>query len=75
MAQLTITIPDADAARVLRRFCDAGGWVDVATSGTRVAFAKQMIINYVRTTVDKGERSEAEATAIASVVIPETIVT
>ena len=75
MAELTITIPDIDLARILQRFCAAGGWVDVETSGTRGAFAKQMVINYVKAVVNNVEQGEAEAAADAAIVIPETVIT
>jgi hypothetical protein len=66
MASITITIPDDKAQRVLDAFAGTFGWVDVATSGSKAAFAKQKLIDYIRDTTLGYEQVQQEATVRAA---------
>lgn len=70
MASITLNIPDAQAQRVLDAVADRFGWVDQATSGTKAAFAKQQIADWLKRTVVEYERRLATETALASVQPP-----
>ena len=63
MAQLTINIPDAVAARVANAFCDAHGWQ--ASSGiTRQQFMKRTVMEFILQAVRSQEsRQAADAAA------------
>ena len=66
MAQLTITIPDAQAPRVLAAFAALHGY-DPATGETQQDFMRRMLIAYLKTTVMRFEGQQAENAAIAAV--------
>jgi hypothetical protein len=58
MAQLTINIPDAVAARVATAFCDAHGWQ--ASSGiTRQQFMKRTVMEFILQAVRSQEARQA----------------
>lgn len=66
MATVQIDIPDAQAQRVLDAFANTYGWVDVATSGTKAAFAKQRIALWIKQVTLDYERRQSEAAALAA---------
>lgn len=66
MADITITIPDDKVPRVLNAFAGTFEWTDVATSGTKAAFAKQKLIEYIRDVTIGYEQAQQEATVRAA---------
>ena len=71
MAVVSINIPDAELPRVVDAFARAYGWRSVAEHGSKAAFAKQALIGHIRSTVRGVERADAEAAALAAVVVTE----
>lgn len=65
MAQITINIPDAQAPRVIRALCKAGGRPETSAKA-----AKEVLIESIRQTVFNIERQEAEQEALARVPDP-----
>lgn len=63
MAQITITIPDTIAQRVLDSFAGARGYTgflqDGITPETKAQFAKRTIINFVKNSVKEWEANNA----------------
>lgn len=66
MATITITIPDAVLSRVLEGMCAAGGWT-AESAVPKSAFAKNMIIDYIKATVRRTEDRAASQAAVAAV--------
>lgn len=60
MAQLTITIPDADLNRILDAFANQFNY-NSATDGTKAQFARTQVIRFIRTTVKDSEGKAAKA--------------
>lgn len=69
MAQITLTIADAQLSRVVDAICIAGGW-DPDSGVTKNAFAKAFLVNYVKSTVLSVEYRQAQQTALDAVVMP-----
>lgn len=70
MAQITLTIPDAHMPRVIDALCTVGDY-NADTDGNRGAFAKSVVIQWVRDTVLAVERTETERVALANAPAPE----
>lgn len=73
MATITINIPDDQMPRVIDGLCKAGGWRSVELDGARGAFAKKMVVDYVRDTVKAVERATAVEAAIAATPQPTAV--
>ena len=73
MADLTITITIPDAARqdFLAAYCERYGWVDLATSGPRPAFARQQARALVRAPLRMWRQERAEREALAAVTVAD----
>lgn len=63
MADITITIPNPVVNRVLDAFAAHFGWIDEATSGTKVAFAKDQLRIWVKDIVKQEEAAAAQRAA------------
>lgn len=71
---ITITIPDAARADFLDAYATRYGWVDLATSGAKAAFARNKARELVRAPLRAYRREKAEAAALAAVVdVPDGI--
>ncbi len=70
MAQITLNIPDHQTQRVLNALCTAGDY-NSEVDGTRVAFAKAMVIRWVRDTTLAVERAERERAALVEAGSPD----
>lgn len=70
MAQITITIADAQLSRVVDAICIAGSW-NPDLGITKNAFAKAFLVNYVKSTVLSVEYRQAQETALSAVVMPD----
>lgn len=74
MATVSITIPDAQVARVVNAMCDAYGYV--AGQGiTKAEFARQSLVRHVKNIVVGQEQATADAAALAAVVPPTVDIT
>ena len=76
---IQLTLPDAQVPRIVDAFAAKYGYqatvIDgngnaVANPVSKVAFAKQQLLNYIRDVVISQERSDALATAIHSISAP-----
>ena len=70
MADLTITITIPESARpdFIDAYCEQYGWVDLATSGPRPSFARQIARNLVRAPLRTWRRQRAERAALDTIV-------
>ena len=68
---ITITIPDTARADFLDAYCTRYGWVDLATSGPRAAFARDKARDLVRAPLRAYRRERAEADALATMVVAD----
>ena len=68
MATITITIPDAQLARVLDALARAYGWK--TGDGPKPAFVRAAVAAQLKTMVVQVERGEAERSAVAAVPAP-----
>ncbi len=68
MATITITIPDAQLARVLDTLSKAYGWK--TSDGPKPAFVRAAVAEQLKKMVLQVERSEAESVAVAAVPAP-----
>jgi hypothetical protein len=62
MAQIAITIPDAQLSRVIAAFCNSYGYAEAVaiTPGlTQAQFAKQQVLAFIRSTVINYEQNQA----------------
>lgn len=59
MATMTITIPDAQATRVINALCAAGDY-NAETDGPKAAFAKTQVIRWIKNMVLSVESSQHE---------------
>ena len=73
MATITITIADEHMPRVVDALCIVGGWRSVELDGARGAFAKKVVMDYVRSTTREVEHQTALAAAKASVQVPSEV--
>ena len=67
MAQIVIDIPDQYVQRVLDAFAAKYGWVDQTTSGTKGAFAKRKVAEYVKEVTFSYEEAKREAEVRAAI--------
>lgn len=70
MAQINLTVNDADLPDVLSAIAETHGY-DPAKHGTKAAFAKAVVARYIRGVVREWRRN----TAIAAVVVTDPDVT
>lgn len=76
MADISLTIPDAQLARVVNALCAVGGYTgSPADQPARRKFARGVLGDYVRQTVLQYEKRQAAAEAMAAVsdVVPVTV--
>lgn len=69
MASITITVPDAQAARVLEAFAYVYTY-DPAEGISKAEFARRQVAAYVRRTVVHAERDKAQREALAALLDP-----
>lgn len=67
MATISINIPDEHMPRVINALCKVGGWRSVELDGAKGAYAKKMVVDYVRETVKGVEQQTAIEVAMATV--------
>lgn len=73
MAQIVLTIPNAQMARVITALCTAGGYTgDLADQAAAIAFAQAYIADQTRATVLRVERAQAASQAMSTVVVNPT---
>ena len=70
---ITITIPDATCADFVDAYCERYGWVDLATSGPRPAFAREQASKLVRAPLRMWRQDKAYAAALAATVADDGI--
>lgn len=66
---ITITIPDAARADFVDAYCERYGWVDLATSGPRPAFARAQARELVRAPLRMWRQDKANAAALAAATV------
>lgn len=70
MADIAITVPNAELSRVVTALCAVGGYKGTPSDQTaRREFARSMLRDYVRATVLQYEQRQAAAQAMAAVVV------
>lgn len=69
MATMTITIPDDKATRVINALCAAGDY-NPDTDGPKAAFAKTMVIRWMKNMVLSVESAEHERDLRAAMPAP-----
>jgi hypothetical protein len=69
MATITLTYPDDQQQRIVNALCEEGGWTP-ESGVTRGAFAKRMVVDYVKRVVVAQDRAAARAAALAAVPLP-----
>lgn len=70
MADITITIPNTQLARVVTALCSVGGYVgDPSDQTARREFARGVLRDHVRQTVLRYEQQQAAAAAMAAVTV------
>lgn len=70
MADIVLTIPDDQMGRAVDALCAAGGYSgDPNDQTTRRAFAREVIVRFVRQTVTNREGQQAMAAAMQAVTV------
>lgn len=70
MADLTVTIPNAQIARVVTALCETAGYTGSPDDQqARREFARGVVCEYVRATVLQYEQRQAAAQAMAALVV------
>lgn len=70
MANIVLTIPDDQIGRAVDALCAAGGYSgDPSNQPARRAFAREVVIRFVRQTVIDRERQQAMAAAMEAVTV------
>ncbi len=67
MLPITINIPNDEKARVVDALCAAGGWT--SDKGSKEAFFKNVLIDYIVNTVRNVEQTQAEQVLQDQVVV------
>lgn len=68
MATILLTIPDAQMPRAIDALCLAGGWRTIELDGARGAFAKAMVIRFIRETTLEVEKTKATKVAVEAII-------
>lgn len=70
MAEISVSIPDNQAGRAITALCAIGGYSgDPDDQKDRREFARDVVRDFVRTTVLQHEQREAAVAAMAAVVV------